>query len=117
MREHGVLKRLLLVDEEAIHRLDRHADLPPDAVADAASIVRAFIEDYYEKLEEDFVFPRFHQTNILVDLVEVLLAQHQAGRALTETTVHLATLQALTCGGPTDPEPCAALVHPPVQSA
>jgi hemerythrin-like domain-containing protein len=94
MREHGVLKRVLLISEEAIHRLDHQKALPPDAVADAASIIRSFIEDYHEKLEEEFLFPRFRQANTLVDLVEVLQAQHQAGRSLTETTRRLATSQA-----------------------
>jgi hemerythrin-like domain-containing protein len=94
MREHGVLKRLVLVYEEAIRRLDRQEDLAPDAVADAASLIRSFIEDYHEKREEEFLFPRFRQANRLVDLVEVLVMQHRAGRALTETPLHPATLQA-----------------------
>lgn len=32
MREHGVLKRVLLVYEEAIRSIDAKQDLPPDAV-------------------------------------------------------------------------------------
>lgn len=94
MREHGVLKRLLLVYEEAIRRLDRQEDLAPDTVAEAASLIRSFIEDYHEKLEEEFLFPRFRKANRLVELVEVLVMQHRAGRVLTETTLHLATPQA-----------------------
>ena len=33
----------------------------------------------HEKLEENFLFPRFRKANKLVDLVDVLLQQHQAG--------------------------------------
>jgi len=106
MREHGVLKRLLLAYEEAIRRLDRQEDLAPDAVADAASLIRSFIEDYHEKLEEEFLFPRFRKANRLVDLVEVLVMQHRAGRALTETTLHLATPQAWK-----REEDCRTLTH------
>jgi len=95
MREHGVLKRLLLVYDEAIRRPDRQEDLPPDTIADAASIIRSFIENYHEKLEEEFLFPRLRKANTLVDLVEVLLAQHQAGCSLTDTTMHLANAQVL----------------------
>lgn len=95
MREHGVLQRLLLVYDEAIRRLDRQEDLPSDTVADAASLIHSFIEDYHEKLEDEFLFPRFRKAHTLVDLVEVLLAQHQAGRSLTDTTMHLANAQAL----------------------
>jgi hemerythrin-like domain-containing protein len=95
MREHGVLKRVLLVYREALRRLDSRSELPPEPIAQAARIIRTFIEDYHEKLEEDHLFPRFRKANRLVDLVEVLLAQHRAGRRLTDTTIRLATKQGL----------------------
>src|SRR5262249_718650 len=41
------------------------------------------VEEYHEKLEEDFLFPRFKKAGKLVDLVEILLQQHQVGRSLT----------------------------------
>ena len=99
MREHGVLKRVLLVYGEAIRRLDSGQDLPPEPLADAAKVIRSFIEDYHEKLEEDFLFPRFRKARKLVDLVDVLAAQHQAGRRLTETTARLATASSLKDAG------------------
>ena len=71
MREHGVLK-LLLVYAEVLRRMDAKQDFPPEALADAAGIIRSFIEDYHEKLEEDFLFPRFEKANQLTDLVKVL---------------------------------------------
>jgi hemerythrin-like domain-containing protein len=95
MREHGVLKRVLLIYGEALRRLDARQDLPPETLADSARIIRSFIEDYHEKLEEDSLFPRFRKANTLVDLVDVLLAQHRAGRRLTDTTLRLSTLQAI----------------------
>jgi hemerythrin-like domain-containing protein len=95
MREHGVLKRVLLVYGESIRRLDAGEELPPEALADSARIIRSFIEDYHEKLEEDFLFPRFRKANTLVDLVDVLLAQHRAGRRLTDTVLRNSTLQAI----------------------
>jgi hemerythrin-like domain-containing protein len=42
-----------------------------------------FIENYHEKSEEDFLFPRFRKANQLVDLVTTLSEQHQAGRTVT----------------------------------
>jgi hemerythrin-like domain-containing protein len=95
MREHGVLKRILLVYGEALRRMDAKQDLPAEPVADSAKIIRSFVEDYHEKLEEDYLFPRFKKANKHVDLVDVLLQQHQGGRRLTDITMQFATNQAL----------------------
>lgn len=95
MREHGVLNRILLIYEEALRRMDAKEELPPDPLKTSAQIVRDFVEDYHEKLEEDYLFPRFRKANKLVDLVEVLSKQHQAGRRLTDTTIRLATVQGI----------------------
>jgi hemerythrin-like domain-containing protein len=92
MREHGVLKRVLLAYREVLRRLDVRQDFPPEALAEAAEIIRGFIEDYHEKLEEDYLFPRFQKANKFVDLVRVLHEQHQAGRRLTDATIHFANL-------------------------
>lgn len=90
MREHGVLERVLLIYEEYIRRLNAGADLPHAALFDAANIIRSFIEDHHERLEEDFLFPKFRKADKLVDLVDVLSEQHKAGRRLTDTTLMLA---------------------------
>jgi hemerythrin-like domain-containing protein len=95
MREHGVLKRVLLIYGEALRRLDANEELPPRALRDSATIIRTFIEDYHEKVEEEHLFPRFRKANKLVDLVDALLKQHQAGRKLTDTTLRLSTTGAL----------------------
>ena len=84
MREHGILKRVLIAYDEIIRRIRASQEFPPDAVTDGATIIRKFIEEYHEKLEEDHLFPRFRKANKLVDLVTVLYAQHQAGRRVTE---------------------------------
>jgi hemerythrin-like domain-containing protein len=95
MREHGVLKRILLVYGEALRRMDAKEDLPPEPILESAWIIRSFVEDYHEKLEENFLFPRFKKANKLTDLVDVLLLQHQGGRRLTDITIQFATNQAL----------------------
>ncbi|HXK59125.1 MAG TPA: hemerythrin domain-containing protein [Acidobacteriota bacterium] len=95
MREHGVLNRLLLVYEECISRLERNSELNVAIVSTAAGVIRSFIEDYHEKLEENFLFPRYTQARVLTDLVAVLKNQHEAGRRLTDSTLQLSasTLQ------------------------
>jgi hemerythrin-like domain-containing protein len=95
MREHGVLRRILLVYEEAIRRLEAAQDVPPEALSESAGIVRRFVEDYHEKLEEDHIFPKFEQAGKLVDLVQTLRAQHKAGRALTDEVQRLSAPEAL----------------------
>jgi hemerythrin-like domain-containing protein len=52
-------------------------------ISDSAEVVQDFIENYHEKSEEDFVFPRFRKANQMVDLVGTLLQQHHAGRRVT----------------------------------
>lgn len=49
------------------------------------------MENYHEKLEEDYLFPRFEKAGKLVDLVKVLLAQHHAGRGLTTQILALSS--------------------------
>lgn len=84
MREHGVLRRILLVYDEASHRLDRGEDLAPEVLTQSADVVRRFVEDYHERLEEDYLFPRFQSAGKLVDLTMVLKQQHEAGRRITQ---------------------------------
>jgi hemerythrin-like domain-containing protein len=95
MREHGVLNRILLVYDEALRRLSEAKDFDPAVLVSSARIIRRFIEDYHEKLEEEFLFPRFEKAGKLTDLVRVLQAQHRAGRRLTDRIEKLATARAL----------------------
>jgi len=96
MREHGVLRRVLLVYRELARRLEAGAAFDPTALRESATIVKTFVEDYHERQEEDFLFPRFERAHVLVDLVGVLRAQHQAGRKVTERIQAAATASALT---------------------
>jgi hemerythrin-like domain-containing protein len=83
MREHGVLNRILLIYEEHLRRLEGKREFDAGVLSSAAGIVRRFVEEYHEKLEEDFLFPRFRKAHKLVDLVDTLQTQHQAGRQVT----------------------------------
>ena len=59
MREHGILKRVFLIYDEVARRIDAKEDFPPQTVIDSAEIIRKFIEDYHQKLEEEHIFPPF----------------------------------------------------------
>ena len=95
MREHGVLSRNLLIYDEIIIRLEKGKRFPAEVLAGAAGLIRRFIEEYHERLEETYIFPRFEKAGKLVDQVKILLEQHRAGRRLTERITKLATSEAV----------------------
>jgi hemerythrin-like domain-containing protein len=84
MREHGVLNRVLLIYEEGLRRLAAKQEVPPELFRHTATLVRKFVEDYHERLEERFIFPQFEKRHQMTDLVRVLRQQHDAGRAVTD---------------------------------
>ena len=96
MQEHGVLERILLIYGEVARRVERGEPVDLASLASAAAIVRRFVEDYHEKLEERFVFPRLEAAHREVELVAVLRAQHQRGRELTDDVTRRAAAGSAT---------------------
>ena len=87
MREHGILRRALLVYQESATRLRQDAaSVPPDALEKAANLFRVFGEDYHEKkLEEVFIFPTVRKApGAAPGYVDILLTQHVRGREITD---------------------------------
>ena len=87
MREHGVLRRALLVYTETAPKLRGNAaTVAPDALQRTAKLFRAFGEDYHEKkLEEAYIFPAVKRAGgPAAALPDVLVAQHQRGREITD---------------------------------
>jgi len=76
MREHGVLNRILLIYDDHLRILAAKRSFDASILARAADIIRHFVEEYHEKLEEEFLFPRFRKAGQLVSLVDTLEAQH-----------------------------------------
>jgi hemerythrin-like domain-containing protein len=101
MREHGVLNRIMLIYDEALRRIVAKEKFDPAVITKSAGLIKSFIEDYHEKLEEDHIFPRFEQSGKLVELTVNLRAQHAMGRRVTEKLVaaaksgDTATIQAM----------------------
>jgi len=95
MREHGVLNRILLIYDHHLGMLKQERPFDGSILVSAADIIRHFVEEYHEKLEEDFLFPRFRKANKLVGLVDTLQAQHKAGRDLTAKIRELAATATL----------------------
>jgi hemerythrin-like domain-containing protein len=90
MREHGVLRRCLLVYQESVTKLRSNAAaVPPDALQKTATLFRNFGEDYHEKkLEETYIFPAIQKAGgAATGYLGVLSAQHQRGREITDYIV------------------------------
>jgi hemerythrin-like domain-containing protein len=90
MREHGLLNRILLIYDHHLQMLTSKRPFDGSILANAADVVRRFVEEYHEKLEEDYLFPRFRKAGKLVRLVDTLQVQHKAGRELTAKIRELA---------------------------
>lgn len=87
MREHGILRRILMVYQEVIPRLEKEeSGWDVDAVRQAAQLFRRFGEDYHEtRLEEENIFPAIRTGQpALADMTQILAKQHAAGRAITD---------------------------------
>ena len=86
MREHGVLRRALLVYSETIPKIRANSgSLDAAALYRTGVLFRDFGENYHEKmLEEEHIFPVVSKGGgKLATLTDVLLAQHQRGREIT----------------------------------
>ncbi len=83
MREHGLLRRILLVYDESVRRLNANHDFDAAIITSCADIVRQFVEDYHEQLEQKYIFPHLEKGDTK-SLVDTLLQQHQIGRQLTD---------------------------------
>jgi hemerythrin-like domain-containing protein len=87
MREHGVIRRALLVYYELVPKLRKDAaSVDASALRQTALLFRTFGEDYHERmLEEQHIFPLIHkQGTELQGYADVLTAQHNRGREITD---------------------------------
>lgn len=89
MREHGLLNRLLLIYEKAIEMIKNDQPFDHKIILTSAYIIRSFIEDHHEKMEEKYIFPVLTKANKHVDLVNELIKQHELGRKLTDKIIML----------------------------
>jgi hemerythrin-like domain-containing protein len=87
MREHGVIRRALLVYFESVPKLRQSpSSLDPAALHRTAELFRTFGEDYHERmLEEQHIFPVVRkQGGELQKYADILVAQHNRGREITD---------------------------------
>ena len=95
MREHGVIRRALLVYAELVPKLRSDpGSVDPAGLYKTAQLFRTFGEDYHEReLEEAQIFPTIRKMNKpeLTHYADVLTAQHQRGREITDYVLAVTT--------------------------
>lgn len=107
MREHGVLRRALLIYRAGAVRLRRDpARVDLATLRRAAAVFKTFGHDYHEKkLEEAVLFPALRKSGGAgADYVDVLTAQHERGREITD---YILTVTGKRTIGGGDSEPLA----------
>jgi hemerythrin-like domain-containing protein len=105
-REHGVLRRLLVVYRESAGLIRGGAAFDAAGLVQAADLFRRFGEDYHEaKLEETHIFPAVKTAGgPAAGLVDTLVVQHRRGREINAFVTAKAQGGKLSAG---DAEPVA----------
>lgn len=90
MREHGVIRRALLVYSQLAEKIRKSpGSVDAAALHKAAQLFRTFGENYHERmLEEQHIFPIVKKMKgEAAHYPDVLIAQHQRGREITDYTL------------------------------
>lgn len=107
MREHGVIRRAILIYRQAATKLRAGDSVDPQVLQQTTALFRNFGEDYHErKLEEENIFPALKKAGGPgAAYVDVLKAQHDKGREITAYVMNVVAKGAIGTG---DIEPVAA---------
>ncbi|HEY1876350.1 MAG TPA: hemerythrin domain-containing protein [Rhizomicrobium sp.] len=85
MREHGILRRAMIVFRECAARLADRQFVDANALHHAAQLIRDFGQNYHEKLEEENIFPELSKARGEAGaMVQVLIDQHKRGREIID---------------------------------
>jgi hemerythrin-like domain-containing protein len=86
MRQHGVLRRVMLVYRQTATQLRAGGKIDPKVLRQAAQLFRDFGENFHERmLEQAYVFPTLRKGESPVAALDsTLVAQHDRGREITE---------------------------------
>jgi hemerythrin-like domain-containing protein len=86
MREHGVLRRILLIYQQSAIKLRDNETVDLATLNRAARLFRTFGEDWHQKtLEEGFIYPSLRKVRgPAAHYPDVLAAQHHRGRQITD---------------------------------
>jgi hemerythrin-like domain-containing protein len=102
MREHGILRRALLVYAECVPRLrEKPESVDASALHRTAELFRKFGERYHEQqLEEQHIFPVIRKMKRVASYADVLTSQHARGREITAYTLSVTGGAKISAGAP-----------------
>ena len=83
MREHGILNRIMLIYEEVLYKIEHKISFDLQLVFDSAKIIKEFIEEYHEPLEEKYIFAFLLERQMYVELIAELTKQHRLSKLIT----------------------------------
>lgn len=81
-RHHGLLHRAVAILEEIRGGMDARMDLPPEIIQGTVEVIRRYVIDYHQKMEEKHLFPPIEAAKKMGGMVGVLREQHAAGAQL-----------------------------------
>ena len=101
MREHGVLRRILLVYQQSAIKLRGNETVDLATLNRAARLFRTFGEDYHQKtLEEGFIYPSLRKVHGPASRYpDTLTAQHHRGRKITDYILEVTSKKKFSSSG------------------
>jgi hemerythrin-like domain-containing protein len=84
MQEHGVLERILLIYDELSNQFAAGHDDPEGCLNTTTKLITTYVQGHHERVEELVIFPALTKAEVLPELVNTLVTQHQAGRDITD---------------------------------
>ncbi len=79
MNEHGILNRVLIIFDHFLTIPDKESHT--DKIISCTKIIKEFIEEFHEIMEETYIFPHFKGK--WRPLIELLIQQHRESREIT----------------------------------
>lgn len=82
-RQHGLNRRALAILRKIKNGINAQMDISPEVAGGAVEIIRTFMIDAHQAMEEKYVFPVLGASQKTADLIAVLRGQHAAASQLT----------------------------------
>lgn len=96
MVQHSVLRRVLLIYEECIHRLNNQEEIDPELITGATEVINRVIINLHAPLEHAFIFPRYETSPKYSEMGRILKEQHEAVTSVEKDILKYSNKESLT---------------------